>query len=235
MNPESTSSDPEAPGGMISLSVDDCRIEAPAGANLLSVCLDNGIYIPHLCYLKAAQRPAGACRMCFVEIEGRPAPVAACTIKVEPGLSVRSDTPAVRRLQKSALRMLLSVHRVDCKNCHANKCCDLQRIAKFLKVGLNSKPLPLELKAREVDDSHPRILHYPNRCVLCGKCVAVCRDRLGHAGLTFARRGFATVVTFFGPTTHSACEQCQACVDVCPVGAMALKPGFQRPPAQGAV
>jgi predicted molibdopterin-dependent oxidoreductase YjgC len=168
-----------------------------------------------------------------VEIEGRPAPVAACTVAVEEGLAVKTDTPAVRRLQKSALGLLLSVHHVDCKHCHANRRCELQRIATFLKVGLTSKPLPLILKAREVDDSHPSIRHYPNRCVLCGKCVAVCQDSRGHAGLTFTRRGFATVIAFFGASA-SACTQCRGCVEICPVGAMALKATADAaPPADG--
>jgi NADH dehydrogenase/NADH:ubiquinone oxidoreductase subunit G len=222
MNPEKLSAEQKKQPEMILLEVDGREMEAVPGANLLAVCLENGIYIPHLCYLKSAKQPAAACRLCFVDIEGASGPVAACTIKVEQGLRVRSDTPAVRSLQKSALKMLLSVHHVDCKNCHANRRCDLQRIAKFLKVGLKSKPLPLMLKDQEVDDSHPAIRHYPNRCVLCGKCVAVCSDRLGHAGLTFARRGFATVVTFFGPSA-TTCAECRACVEVCPVGAMALK------------
>jgi bidirectional [NiFe] hydrogenase diaphorase subunit len=88
---------------------------------------------------------------------------------------VRTDTPAVRRLQKTGLRLLLSVHVVDCKSCPANKNCELQNLAKFLKVGLKPKTLKRYFKQPEADDTHPYLSYYPNRCVLCRKCLQVCR------------------------------------------------------------
>jgi len=138
---------------------------------------------------------------------------------------VKTDTPAVRQLQRTALRLLLSVHHVDCKNCQANKKCELQRMAKFLKVGLKPKSLGIHLKEMEIDRSHPFLDHYPNRCVLCGKCVHVCREKNGQSVLTFSKRGFDTVISFYGVMDLAAfeCENCNACVDICPVGALSLK------------
>jgi bidirectional [NiFe] hydrogenase diaphorase subunit len=138
---------------------------------------------------------------------------------------VRTDTPAVRRLQKTGLRLLLSVHDVDCKNCPANKNCVLQDLAKFLKVGLKPKNLEHHLKQPDVDDTHPHLIHYPNRCVLCGKCIQVCRSANGSAMLAFARRGFDTVISFYGdPGSESpSCDTCSACVDICPVAALRPK------------
>ncbi|CAG0994269.1 partial Iron hydrogenase 1, partial [Gammaproteobacteria bacterium] len=147
------------------------------------------------------------------------------TVTVEEPLTVRTDAPAVRRLQKAGLQLLLSVHRVECKNCPANRRCELQRIAKFLKVGLKPGKLAQRFKQPEIDVSHPCLNYYPNRCVLCGKCVHVCRAQHRDVVLTFARRGFDTVVGCYGLSGSSApsCRDCRACIDVCPVSALLPK------------
>jgi len=166
---------------MITLRIDDKKIEVAEGANLLEACLDNGIYIPNLCYLKGMEHPPASCRLCFVEIEGTDHPVSSCSIEVGRKTVVHTDTPRVRQLQKTALQLLLSVHDVDCKNCPANRKCALQDMAKFLKVALKSKGLDRLLKETRIDERHPLFDYYPNRCVLCGKCVYVCRRQQNRA------------------------------------------------------
>jgi len=207
------------------IQVDTQKIEAPEGVNLLQACLENGIYIPNLCYLKGMDSPSASCRMCFVEIEGERQPVTSCTVMVKDHMVVKTDTPAVRRLQRTALRLLLSVHDVDCKNCHANKKCELQNIARFLKVGLKPKGLGQFLKETRIDETHPLIRHYPNRCVLCGKCVHVCKGQHGQSVLTFAKRGFGTVISTYRSTGDPSlsCAHCDTCVQICPVGALELR------------
>ena len=211
---------------MLKLLVDDKEIDVEEGTPLLQACLDNEIYIPNLCYLQGMLYPSSLCRMCFVEIAGENKPVPACTVTVRENMVVKTDTPAVRRLQRTALRLLLSVHHVDCKNCHANKKCELQNIAKFLKVGLKPKRLERYLKETEIDENHPFLNHYPNRCVLCGKCYYVCRKQHGQPILTFAKRGFDTEISFYGQDEGAKleCEECNACVNICPVGALTMKP-----------
>jgi bidirectional [NiFe] hydrogenase diaphorase subunit len=210
---------------MLKLRVDDQEIATKEGKTLLQACLDNRIYIPNLCYLENMESPSASCRMCFVEIEGMPQPVPSCTVQVKNDMVVKTDTPVVRQLQRTALRLLLSVHDVDCKNCHANKKCELQNIAKFLKVSLKPKRLERYLKETQIDDTHPFLIHYPNRCVLCGKCVHICREKHDQSVLTFAKRGFDTVISTYSSTDASSlsCGECDSCVKACPVGALALK------------
>ena len=208
---------------MIRLVVDGGELEVEEGTVLLDACLDHGIYIPHLCYLKGAEEPHASCRLCFVDIEGMGKPVPSCTVKVHPGMVVRTDTPGVRALQVSALRFLLSVHDVDCAHCPANKKCALQDVAKFLRVGLKAKGLDTYLKEPRLVEDHPLIDYYPNRCVLCARCVRTCRSKNGLPQMTFAKRGFDTVISFYEAMEGPSCEDCLACVEICPVGALALR------------
>ena len=219
---------------MIKLLVDNKEIQVKEGTTLLQACLENEIYIPNLCYLEEMEVPSASCRMCFVEIEGEGRPVTSCTVKVREGMVVKTDTPAVRRLQRSALQLLLSVHRVECGKCPANKRCELQRIAKFLKVGLKPKRLEPYLKETEVVEDHPCLNYYPNRCILCGKCVHVCKNKHGQLMLSFAKRGLNTVVGLYGEggDFDQPCEECFSCVEVCPVSALTLKDGNDSLPSQ---
>ena len=209
----------------VTLHVDDRDISARAGTSLLKACLDNDIYIPNLCYLENGVQPSASCRLCLVEIGDSGQPVTSCTVPVTQGMRVKTDTPAVRRLQRSALELLLSVHKVECRTCPANKKCDLQKIARFLKVGLKVKKLDVHLKDVAVDTHHPVLDYFPNRCVLCGKCIQVCEMRHGTSILSFSGRGFDTLVRYYGKADPSAvpCEGCMACVDVCPVRALVVK------------
>jgi bidirectional [NiFe] hydrogenase diaphorase subunit len=208
---------------MVKILVDNKTIEAEDGSNLLQTCLRNNIYIPNLCYLDNSSEPFAACRLCFVEIDKKP--VAACTQKVTEGLQVQTDTSAVRNLQKTALRLLLSVHEIKCKECPANKRCELQKIAKFLKVGLKSKGLNNYLKDPGLDSSHPYLLVDHNRCVLCGKCIQVCREIHGHSYLTFVKRGFNTLISAYTEPDEIPVNlsDCNKCIEICPVMAIAKK------------
>lgn len=210
---------------MVKILVDNREIEAGEGTSLLQTCLDNEIYIPNLCYLEWLEAPPASCRICFVEIEGEDKPVTSCTVKVKEGMVVRTDTPFVRRLQKTAFRLLLSVHDLDCARCPANKKCELQRIAKFLKIGLKPKPLEGVLGDSDREEDHPYLDYQPNRCILCGKCIHVCRKNHGQSFLTFAKRGLDTVISLYGANDESTlpCGECIACIEICPVRAITLK------------
>jgi NADH dehydrogenase/NADH:ubiquinone oxidoreductase subunit G len=214
---------------MIEIRVDGQPIAVCPGANLLEACLAAGIYIPHLCHLPGLPA-AASCRLCFVALGDRPDPVPACTVAVQPGLEVLTDTPAVRRLQRSALELLLSAHTIDCRRCPANRRCALQRIARFLKVPLKRPDLPPLDPPGGLPGTGGELVVDPSHCVLCGRCVRTCRRLHGHSRLTFAGRGQRTVVTDWvetGPAIR--CTDCGACIEVCPVGAIRLAPGANDP------
>ena len=211
---------------LITLTIDGIEVKAKQGANLLWTALDNGCYIPNLCAARELNPPFASCRLCFVEIEGRNAPVTACTETVSDNMVVRLNTPRVQRLRNTAFELLLSHHHLDCRNCAKNRNCELQNIASRLGLKLRLKrfrPIPRELP---VDSSHPLFTYDPNKCVMCGKCVWACHEQ-GTGILDFAFRGIDTIVTTLAgiPLAEAACNSCLACVAVCPVGALVAKPG----------
>ena len=208
----------------VSLTIDDIAIRAPKDERLLWAALDNDIYIPNLCAIRQAEIPFGGCRLCFVEIEGRNSPITACSQVVEEGMIVRTNTPKVRRLRRTAFELLLSHHALDCRNCAANGHCELQRIASRLGLKLRSRrfrPIPRSLP---VDSSHPLFVYDPNKCVLCGKCVWQCNEK-GAGNIDFAFRGIDTMVSPFVNMLmeDSICNNCMECIDICPVGALVPK------------
>ena len=152
-----------------------------------------------------------------------------CTARVQKGMVVKTNTPPVRRLQRAALELLLSAHHVDCAPCPANKKCDLQRMAKLLKVGLKPKHLENVIKATKTEEDHPCLVFYPDRCVLCGKCVHVCRKQQQRPHLSIAKRGLDTTICFYGEMNleQIPCDTCLACVDICPVNAIISKKGLR--------
>ena len=210
---------------MVKLLMDNREIETQGGATVLQACLENEIYIPNLCHLKEMDNPPGSCRLCFVEIDGYSQPITSCTVKVREGMVVKTRTKHIRRLQRSAFELLLSVHHVDCRSCPANRRCELQRIARFLHLGLRPKRLEQLEREVRIEQDHPCLEYIPSRCVLCGKCVFVCKKKNGQAMLSFAKRGLDTVISFFGEgdRLRADCRQCYACAEICPVAALLKK------------
>jgi len=211
----------------VSLTIDGKKVTAGEGENLLWVALGNDIYIPNLCALRDKSEPAAACRLCFVEIEGKEQPVTACTETVTEGMVVNTRGEKALRLARSAFELIMASHPVDCARCTANGSCELQKIARHLKVRLKTKRFKKLLRELPVDDSNPLFIYDPNKCVLCGRCVWVCRERLGVGMLGFAHRGFQRLVATFGdePFGNFRCHECGECVTVCPSGALVFKEG----------
>jgi formate dehydrogenase major subunit/NADH-quinone oxidoreductase subunit G len=209
----------------VTITINGKKITAPEGESLLWVALDNGIYIPHLCAIRERAEPAAACRLCFVEIEGKEQPVTACTETVTDGMVVNTKGEKALRLARVAFELIMAFHPVDCANCTANRNCELQVIARHLKTRLKPKNMREIPRNLPIDDSNPYFIYDPNKCVLCGRCIWECREHHGIGTLGFAHRGFERVVTTFadGPIGELGCRECIECVNVCPTGALVLR------------
>mgnify|MGYP003974186191 CR=1 FL=1 len=229
---------------MVNLTIDGKQIQAQEGKRILEAALENDIYIPNLCAIADIELPFGACRLCFVEIEGKKGMVTACTEPVKEGIVVNVVTEEITQLRRTIIDFILSRHPHECLVCHKreicgpldvclrtvsveercvacpkDKRCDLQKIVDF--VGIEELKAPYQYKNYPVFNA-PLIARDYNLCVLCGKCVRVCQEIRGVGAIAFINRGSEALVgTIFGDSLEVAgCKFCGACVDVCPVGAL---------------
>ncbi|NUQ66327.1 MAG: formate dehydrogenase subunit alpha [Pirellulales bacterium] len=215
----------------VTLTIDDMRLSAAPGTTVLEAALAAGIYIPHLCH-HPDLKPVGVCRLCMVDVAGR-GMVLSCLAPVEQGMVVRTESPQIHKVRRTAAELLVLNHRADCLSCGKNNRCELQRIAAY--AGVDPERLGRmrrRVKSLPVDDSNPFFRYDPNQCVLCGICVRTCDEIVGVNALDFAFRGFNTMVSTFGnvPIVESACVSCGECVARCPVEA--LLPKKVQPPAR---
>jgi bidirectional [NiFe] hydrogenase diaphorase subunit len=213
---------------MVTLLIDGIVVKARPGQKLLWAALDNGIYIPNLCAIRERPEPDAGCRLCWVEVMGEKEPLPACTLEVKDGMSVRTAGPEALTLARAGFALLMASHALNCGKCYANGRCELQIIAKSLGVSLKPNPLRKLVRGLQPDDCHPLFTIYPDKCVLCGRCVWECRKHGKDALLGYAHRGFDRIVTIFGDEAGGkACADCGHCIEVCPTGALAPKPNLK--------
>ena len=209
----------------ISLTIDGKKIRAHEGDKILWAASENGIYIPNLCAIQEKAQPSASCRLCFVEVEGENEPVMACAETVREGMVVSTRGKNALRLARTSAELILASHPVDCAHCLKNRSCELQKIAKYLGIKLKTKRFRKLERNLPIDESSSLFIYDPNKCVLCGKCVWVCQEKLGIGAIGFTRRGFKRTVSTFQdkPLCESICSQCAECAKVCPVGSLAFK------------
>ena len=207
----------------VTLTIDGTKVQAQPGTKILKAALDQSIFIPNLCYIPEAELPFGGCRLCYVEVEGRGL-VTACTQPVRDGMVVHTQTPQVNRVRRTAYKLLLAYHDLNCRSCWKNKNCELQTLAGKLKVKLKRpeefRGLPTEWLP--LDRSNPFMVYDPNRCILCGKCVWVCTERNREPFIDFAYRGYKTRLTMSSDITllEKGCASCGECAAICPTSAL---------------
>jgi NADP-reducing hydrogenase subunit HndD len=204
---------------MPSLTIDNVKVDVPAGTTILEAARSAGIRIPTLCYLKDVQA-IGACRVCLVEVEGAKALVASCAMPVGEGMKVRTSTQRVRESRRTVVELILSEHDGDCQTCARSDNCELQSLAR--EMGIQEIRYTGQRTEKTTDTSTPALVRDTAKCVMCRRCVTVCSQVQGVAALWPQHRGFETVIgpAFGSDLSEVVCVQCGQCGAVCPVGAI---------------
>ncbi len=205
---------------MIEFVINGKNIQAEPKTTILQAALANGIYIPHLCWDRRLT-PYGGCRLCLVEVEGQKKLLASCSTPAEPGMVIHTETPKLEKARRTVLELLLIHHPLDCPVCDKAGECDLQDLA--FKYGPVASRFSDERKHEPESTAAPLIERNANRCILCGKCVRICKEHQGVGAINLIGRGFKTKVSPAFEETLD-CEFCGQCVDSCPVGALGVKP-----------
>lgn len=184
------------------------------GETILTVALRNNINIPVLCYLKDIAE-TGACRICLVEVEGVPQPVASCSAFASDGMVIRTDSEEIRKHRLQALSFILLKHPLKCGTCENYEDCLLRDLAR--QMGVSEAADTPAAKQTPLKDWNA-LLYDRDACVLCMRCVNICSDVTGCAALEVTARGHKAHVS---PKNEPLdCDFCGICVDVCPVGAI---------------
>ena len=204
---------------LITIQVNNKKLKAEKGDTILSALYSNGIVIPTLCRMKDFT-PAGACRMCVVEVEGHDRLVTACSQPVEEWMKIWTHSPRVINARKTIVELLLSNHPDDCLYCDRNLNCELQRLSEELNVR-EKRIRGKKIKSR-LDQSSPAIVRELSKCILCGRCVRICEEIITSTSLDFINKGMQTHVgtALDRDFNFSSCIHCGQCVLVCPTGAL---------------
>jgi len=211
---------------MVNMEFDGTAVSVPEGMTLVDAAATVGMHIPNLCHIKEL-RGVGACRMCMVEIEGMKTPVTGCTTRTKEGMKVLIKTPKTEEIRKFVTDLVLSFHPLDCMTCPKAGACDLQRYAA--ELGLRESSFGRKSFNYELNDKSPFITIDNNYCILCGRCVRVCKEQ-GTNVLDFMGRGITTKVStaLDKPLHESGCTFCGSCVDACPVNTIMERDRWQH-------
>ncbi len=207
---------------MINLTIDRRPVAVEPGTTVLEAARMNGIRIPTLCYLKEINQ-IGACRMCLVEASGTRGLQTACTLPVAEGMVVQTNSQTVREARKMVLELILSDHNISCPTCIRAENCELLRLSR--ELGVSGVQVKGEKHTPRCDQESPALSIDGSKCVLCQRCVAVCREVQGVSAISLAERGFDSKVTpfFEASINDAACALCGQCTLVCPTGALTEK------------
>ncbi len=208
---------------MINIIINSQKVLVPEETTVFEAAKKININIPHLCYHEDLSI-YGACRICVVEIEGRPRLEPSCATLVEEGMKIKTNSPRVRRARKMLVELLLANHPEDCFTCERNQTCELAKLAYDLGV----RQLRFEKGRKyhyELDLTSPSIVRDPNKCIQCSRCIRVCSEIQAVGAIEYINRGGRTqVLTFFNKGLNNVeCTTCGQCILACPTGALREK------------
>ncbi len=210
--------------GEVTVLVDGSAVTVPEGTSVMRAAALAGLDVPKLCATDTMDA-FGSCRLCLVEIDGRPGTPASCTTPVAEGMKVTTQSPRLQRLRRGVMELYISDHPLDCLTCPANGDCELQDMAgvvglrdvRYGYAGENHLDSP-------TDHSNPYFDFDPSKCIVCSRCVRACDEIQGTFALTIAGRGFDSVVSPGGKSFfESECVSCGACVQACPTSTLQEK------------
>ena len=205
---------------MPKITIDGEELEVEAGMTILQACEQAGKEVPRFCYHDRLSI-AGNCRMCLVQMERSPKPVASCAMPVGDGMVVYTDTPEVKKMRQGVMEFLLINHPLDCPICDQGGECDLQDQA--MAYGMDHGRY--KENKRAVEDKHmgPLIKTIMTRCIHCTRCVRFSTEVAGVTDMGLIGRGEnAEIVTYLDQAVSS--ELSANVIDLCPVGALTSKP-----------
>jgi len=204
---------------IITLTIDNQEVNVKKGSTILEAARQANIDIPTLCFLKEINE-VGDCRMCIVEIEGRRGFATSCIQKVEQGMIVHTNTENVIEARKVVLDLILSNHSKDCLTCIRSGNCELQSLAN--KYNMNKIEYEGEMIKHEIDEKSPSIVRDFNKCILCRRCIATCKNVQGIGAIDCINRGFESCISTVDNRSLNDvnCTFCGQCIQACPTGAL---------------
>ena len=208
----------------LKVTINGILVEVPQGSTILDAAVLAGVRIPTLCYLRSINA-IGSCRMCLCEVKGARAWCAACVHPVEENrdgspMEVLTNTPALIESRKKTLELILSNHRADCLSCSRSTSCELQDLC--FEYGVDQYKYRNSSLAPDIDDSAIHLVRDNSKCILCRRCVAVCRENQYVGVIGSNDRGYDTHISspFDAPLADTSCIHCGQCITVCPTGAL---------------
>ena len=205
---------------MAKVTVDGTEVEVPNGSTVFQACREAGKEIPHFCYHERLSI-AGNCRMCLVEVEKAPKPIASCSYPVADGMVVKTDTETVRNARRGVMEFLLINHPLDCPICDQGGECDLQDQA--YSYGMDHSRYRENKRAVKDKYLGPIVKTIMTRCIQCTRCIRFCSEVAGTPELGAVARGENMEVTTY--VEKALTSELSGClVDICPVGALTSKP-----------
>ncbi|MGO3373098.1 NADH-dependent [FeFe] hydrogenase, group A6 [Pseudolactococcus laudensis] len=212
----------------VTIKINGKTYTAPEGSTILEAARLNNIDIPTLCFLKEINE-IGACRICLTEVEGVNNLVTSCVYPITEGMSIKTNSDRVFKSRKTNLELILSTHERKCLSCIRNGNCELQKLCKEFNVD-DEDYYNGENCEYEFDDSSVHTYRNNNKCILCRRCVSVCK-KLQAVGVIGANdRGFNTHIgsAYEQDLGDVDCISCGQCIVVCPTGAIAEKDQTQE-------